>query len=59
MTFKRKKRTIGWHLEQKLEDTAMFHKKVIRKIQKKYDLSNYQLQWIAFAKGILLGLIIL
>ena len=59
MTFKRKKRTIGWHLEQKLEDTAMFHKKVIRKIQKKYDLSNYQLQWIAFAKGLLLGLIIL
>ena len=59
MTFKRKKRTIRWHLEQKLEDTAMFHKKVIRKIQKKYDLSNYQLQWIAFAKGLLLGLIIL
>ena len=59
MTFKRKKRTIGWHLEQKLEDTAMFHKRFIRKIQKKYDLSNYQLQWIAFAKGILLGLIIL
>ena len=59
MTFKRKKRTIGWHLEQKLEDTAMFHKRVIRKIQKKYDLSNYQLQWIAFAKGLLLGLIIL
>lgn len=59
MTFKRKKRNIGWHVEKKLDDTAMFHKKIIRKFQKKYDLSNYQLQWIAFAKGILIGLIIL
>ena len=59
MTFKKKKRSLGWHIEQKLDDTAMWHKRVIRNIQKKYDLSNYNLLWIAFAKGVLLGLIIL
>jgi len=59
MTFKKKKRSIGWHVEQKLDDTAMWHKRVIRGVQQKYDLSNYQLQWIAFAKGLIIGLIIL
>ena len=59
MTFKKKKRTPGWHFEQKRDDAAMWHKRVIRKVQKKYDLSNYQLQWIAFAKGLVIGLLIL
>jgi hypothetical protein len=59
MGFKKKKRSLKWHVEQKLDDTAMLHKKVIRKVQKKFDLSNYQLLWIAFAKGIVIGLIIL
>jgi len=59
MTFKKKRRSLKWHVEQKRDDAAMFHKKIIRKVQKKFDLSNYQLLWIAFAKGIVIGLIIL
>ena len=59
MVFKKKKRSASWHVKQKLDDSAMFHKKIIRKVQQKYDLSNYQLLWIAFAKGVVIGLIIL
>jgi len=59
MGFKKKKRSLKWHVEQKLDDTAMLHKKVIRKVQKKFDLSNYQLLWISFAKGLVIGLLIL
>ena len=59
MVFKKKKRSIAWHIEQKRDDAAMFHKKIIRKVQQKYNLSNYQLLWIAFAKGVVIGLIIL
>ena len=59
MTFRKKKRSLSYKLKETANDAAMAHKRLIRKIQKKYDLSNYQLQWIAFAKGLILGLIIL
>tara|TARA_B100000003_G_scaffold193765_1_gene194461 strand:+ start:159 stop:338 length:180 start_codon:yes stop_codon:yes gene_type:complete len=55
----KKKRTIGWHIEQKLDDAAMWHKKQIRNIRKKYSLTDYKLLWIAFGKGFIIGAILL
>jgi len=59
MTFKKKRKSIAWHVEQKLDDTAMWHKRIIRKVQKKYKLTNYNLLWISFTKGLIIGLLIL
>lgn len=39
--------------------TAMLHKKSIRWFQKKTGLSNYQIQWLAFAEGVIITIIIL
>ena len=35
-----------------------WHKKMIAKIQEKTGISDYQLLWLAFAEGLLLGLLI-
>tara|TARA_B100001079_G_scaffold246069_1_gene234417 strand:- start:143 stop:415 length:273 start_codon:yes stop_codon:yes gene_type:complete len=39
--------------------TAMLHKKSIRWFQKKTGLSNYQIQWLSFAEGVIITIIIL
>ena len=53
----KKKRTIGWHIEQKLDDAAMWHKKQIRNIRKKYSLTDYKLLWMEqLVKDLLLAL---
>ena len=59
MAFKKKKRSLGWHIEQKLNDAAMCHKKQIRWYRKKLNLTDYKLLWLTFAKGVLVGLILL
>jgi len=55
----KKKRTIGWHIEQKLDDAAMWHKKQIRWYRKKLNLTDYKLLWVTFAKGLIIGAILL
>jgi len=35
-----------------------WHKNMIAKIQEKTGISDYQLLWLAFAEGLLLGLLI-
>ena len=55
----KKKRTIGWHIEQKLDDVAMQHKKLIRWYRKKLNLTDYKLLWVTFAKGLIIGAILL
>ena len=59
MAFKRKKRSLGWHIERKLDDAAMQHKKLIRWYRKKLNLTDYKLLWLTFGKGVLIGLILL
>ena len=59
MAFKRKKRSLGWHIEQKLNDAAMCHKKQIRWYRKKLNLTDYKLLWLTFAKGLIIGAILL
>ena len=56
MPYKKKKRNIFWHIEQKLDDVAMWHKKLIRKVRKWLNLTDYKLLWLSFGEGLLLGI---
>jgi len=56
MTYKKKKRNVFWHIEQKLNDAAMWHKKIIRKVRKWLNLTDYKLLWLSFGEGLLLGI---
>ena len=58
MPYKRKKRSIFWHIEQKLDDVAMWHKKIIRKVRKWLNLTDYKLLWFSFGEGVLIGLLL-
>ena len=58
MTYKKKKRSIFWHIEQKLDDVAMWHKKLIRKVRKWLNLTDYKLLWLSFGEGVLIGLLL-
>ena len=58
MPYKRKKRSIFWHIEQKLDDVAMWHKKTIRKVRKWLNLTDYKLLWLSFGEGVLIGLLL-
>jgi len=44
---------------KKSNKASNFHKKYIKKFQDKTGLTDYQLLWASFAKGLLIGLIIL
>jgi len=58
MTYKKKKRSIFWHIEQKLDDVAMWHKKLIRKVRKWLNLTDYKLLWLSFGEGVLIGFLL-
>ena len=55
MMTKRKKTTFQ-KIEDVLNDFAMWHKKLIRKFRKWFNLTDYKLLWISFTKGLLLGI---
>ena len=59
MPFQKKKRSFKWHLEQKLTQSAMWHKKQIRAFRKKYNISEYKMMWIVFTKGFILGALLM
>tara|TARA_B100001057_G_scaffold97829_1_gene94618 strand:+ start:57 stop:242 length:186 start_codon:yes stop_codon:yes gene_type:complete len=52
---KRKKTTFE-KIEDVLDDFAMWHKKLIRKVRKLLNLTDYKLLWLSFGKGVLLGI---
>tara|TARA_B100002052_G_scaffold213748_1_gene195724 strand:+ start:281 stop:469 length:189 start_codon:yes stop_codon:yes gene_type:complete len=58
MTYKKKKRSIFWHIEQKIDDVAMWHKKLIRKVRKWLNLTDYKLLWLSFGEGVLIGFLL-
>ena len=56
----KKKRKIGWHIEQKLDDAAMWHKKQIRTgTEKNLIFTDYKLLCYLVAKGLIIGAILL
>ena len=58
MTYRKKKRSIFWHIEQKLDDVAMWHKRLIRKVRKWLNLTDYKLLWLSFGEGVLIGFLL-
>jgi len=58
MPYTKKKRSVFWHIEKILDDIAMWHKKIIRKVRKWLNLTDYKLLWLSFGEGVLLGFII-
>ena len=58
MTYKKKKRSTLWHIEQILNDVAMWHKKIIRKVRKWLNLTDYKLLWLSFGEGVLIGFLL-
>ena len=53
-----RKKTILQRVEDVINDFAMWHKKVIRKVRKILNLTDYKLLWLSFGKGVVLGFII-
>jgi len=41
-----------------LDDFAMWHKKLIRKVRKWLNLTDYKLLWLSFGEGVLIGLLL-
>ena len=58
MPYTKKKRSVFWHIEKILDDIAMWHKKIIRKVRKWLNLTDYKLLWLSFGEGVLFGFII-
>tara|TARA_Y100001938_G_C7979056_1_gene373395 strand:+ start:309 stop:458 length:150 start_codon:yes stop_codon:yes gene_type:complete len=47
------------YYHRKSNKVSTFHKNLIKKFQEKTDVTDYQLLWISFAKGLLIGIILL
>ena len=58
MPYYRKKRSIYLHIRQILDDFAMWHKKLIRKVRKWLNLTDYKLLWLSFGEGVLVGFLL-
>jgi hypothetical protein len=41
-----------------LDDFAMWHKKLIRKVRKWLNLTDYKLLWLSFFEGLILGIVL-
>ena len=41
-----------------LDDFAMWHKKLIRKVRKWLNLTDYKLLWLSFGEGVLIGFLL-
>ena len=41
-----------------LDNFAMWHKKLIRKVRKWLNLTDYKLLWLSFGEGVLVGFLL-
>ena len=53
---RRRKKSFLQKIEDVLNDFAMWHKKLIRKVRKWLNLTDYKLLWLSFGEGVLLGI---
>jgi hypothetical protein len=54
----KRKKTTFQKIEDVLNDFAMWHKKLIRKVRKWLNLTDYKLLWLSFGEGVLIGLLL-
>ena len=55
---KKKKKSFLQKIVNILDDFAMWHKKLIRKVRKWLNLTDYKLLWLSFGEGVLIGLLL-
>jgi len=53
---RRRKKSFLQKIEDVLDNFAMWHKKLIRKVRKWLNLTDYKLLWLSFGEGVLLGI---
>ena len=53
---RRRKKSFLKKIEDVLDNFAMWHKKLIRKVRKWLNLTDYKLLWLSFGEGLLLGI---
>ena len=53
---RKRKKSFLQKIEDVLDDFAMWHKKLIRKVRKWLNLTDYKLLWLSFGEGVLLGI---
>ena len=54
----KRKKTTFQKIEDVLNDFAMWHKKLIRKFRKWFNLTDYKLLWLSFGEGVLIGFLL-
>ena len=55
---KKRKKSFLQKIVNILDDFAMWHKKLIRKVRKWLNLTDYKLLWLSFGDGVLIGLLL-
>ena len=53
---RRRKKSFLQKIKDILDNFAMWHKKLIRKVRKWLNLTDYKLLWLSFGEGVLLGI---
>ena len=55
---KKRKKSFLQRIVNILDDFAMWHKKLIRKVRKWLNLTDYKLLWLSFGEGVLIGFLL-
>ena len=55
---RRRKKSFLQKIEDVLDDFAMWHKKLIRKVRKWLNLTDYKLLWLSFGEGLIIGILL-
>ena len=53
-----RKKSFSQKIVDILDDFAMWHKKLIRKVRKWLNLTDYKLLWLSFGEGVLIGFLL-
>tara|TARA_B100000401_G_scaffold353339_1_gene250911 strand:+ start:299 stop:484 length:186 start_codon:yes stop_codon:yes gene_type:complete len=55
---KKRKKSFLQKIVNILDDFAMWHKKLIRKVRKWLNLTDYKLLWLSFGEGVFVGFLL-
>ena len=55
---RKRKKSFLQKIEDVLDDVAMWHKKLIRKVRKWLNLTDYKLLWLSFGEGLIIGILL-
>ena len=53
-----RKKSFSQKIVDILDNFAMWHKKLIRKVRKWLNLTDYKLLWLSFGEGVLVGFLL-